>query len=85
MPGGITGLELFQRFKQTKATLKAIVSSGYSMELATANVPTGPDLAYLSKPYEIATLAAAVRRCLDQARAERTGKSGAPFPAPPAV
>lgn len=85
MPGGINGMELFRRFKQTKATLKAIVTSGYSQDLATSNVRTEPDLAFLSKPYEITTLAVAVRKCLDQAHAERTGKSGAPFPAPPSI
>ncbi len=85
MPGGITGLELFRRFKQTKPALKAIVSSGYSLELATSNTPTGPDIAYLSKPYQITTLGIAVRKCLDQTQVERTGKSGAPFPAPPSA
>jgi two-component system cell cycle sensor histidine kinase/response regulator CckA len=85
MPGGITGLDLFRRFKQTKANLKAIVSSGYSLELATSNVPPGPDIAFLSKPYEITTLAIAVRKCLDQTQAERTGRSATPFPAPPSA
>ncbi|HUL53965.1 MAG TPA: PAS domain S-box protein [Opitutaceae bacterium] len=85
MPGGITGLELFRQFKRAKPALKAIVSSGYSLELATSNVPTGPDLAFLSKPYEITTLALAVRTSLDQALVERTGRSAAPVPDPPAV
>jgi len=85
MPGGITGLDLFRRFKQAKPALKAIVSSGYSLELATSNLPTGPDIAFLSKPYEVTTLAVAVRKCLDQTTAERTGRSAAPFPAPPTV
>ena len=67
MPGGLTGLDLFKRFKQEKTALKAILSSGYSSRLASTGLPTEPDITYLSKPYNVTTLATVVRQCLDQA------------------
>jgi DNA-binding NtrC family response regulator len=67
MPGSITGLELFERFKRTKATLKGIISSGYSDEIVKSGGRIDPGITFLAKPYNIKTLASTVRNCLDQA------------------
>lgn len=66
MPEGMNGLELTERLKDLKPGLKAIISSGYSAEIAQAGVPSRPGVDYLPKPYEAKTLAAAVRSCLDR-------------------
>jgi two-component system cell cycle sensor histidine kinase/response regulator CckA len=67
MPGGVTGMDLFERFKRTKATLKGIISSGYSEEILKSQELVIPGLTFLPKPYAVKTLAGAVRNCLDQA------------------
>jgi PAS domain S-box-containing protein len=68
MPGGITGMDLFERFKQAKASLKGVISSGYSTEefLKSRELVT-PGLTFLPKPYNVRTLAGTVRNCLDEA------------------
>ena len=67
MPGGVSGLELAERLRQTRPTLPVIISSGYSLEMVRLAAPQQPDVAHLPKPYEIGTLARLVRACLDQA------------------
>jgi CheY-like chemotaxis protein len=67
MPGGLTGMDLFERFKRTKPTLKGVISSGYSSEdFLKSRESIGRDLAFLAKPYNVRPLAATVRNCLDQ-------------------
>jgi PAS domain S-box-containing protein len=67
MPGGLTGMDLFGQLKQSKATLKGIISSGYSQAIVKSRTGMPPGLTFLPKPYNIKTLAGAVRACLDQA------------------
>jgi DNA-binding NtrC family response regulator len=67
MPGGTSGLELYERLKQAKPTLRVIVSSGYSDEIGRLGVSVNPVLVFLPKPYDMKTLADTVRRCLDRA------------------
>jgi CheY-like chemotaxis protein len=67
MPGGMTGMDLFERLKQRKATLKGVISSGYSEEIVKAQGLMTPGLAFLPKPYNVRTLAGTVRNCLDEA------------------
>jgi CheY-like chemotaxis protein len=67
MPNGITGLDLAERFRQTKPGLKVIVTSGYSVDLRKTGVSGGSGFMYLAKPYEMKNLAAIVRNCLDGA------------------
>ncbi|MDD2763594.1 MAG: ATP-binding protein [Opitutaceae bacterium] len=71
MPGGMTGMELFERFKRTKATLKGIISSGYSEEIMKSQGLMDPGVIFLPKPYDVKVLAGTVRRCLDQAGLHR--------------
>lgn len=65
MPEGMTGLELAERLRAFKPSLKAIISSGYSSEIAETKVLAHAGLVYLPKPYDIRALAEVVRRCLD--------------------
>ncbi len=65
MPEGMTGLELSERLCRQKPGLKVIIMSGYSPEAALGELPRRPGLAYLSKPFELATFARTVRECLD--------------------
>jgi two-component system, cell cycle sensor histidine kinase and response regulator CckA len=67
MPGGMTGMDLFERFKQTKASLKVVISSGYSEEIVKSQGPLGAGVSFLPKPYDSTTLARTVRHCLDSA------------------
>jgi CheY-like chemotaxis protein len=66
MPEGMTGLELAKRLREDKSGLKVIVSSGYSLEMSSQGAPTGQKTAFLAKPYEMPSLTATVRRCLDE-------------------
>jgi two-component system, cell cycle sensor histidine kinase and response regulator CckA len=67
MPGGMSGMELFERLKQAKTTLKGIVSSGYSDEILEAQEVLSPGVTFLPKPYDVKALVSTVRSCLDQA------------------
>jgi signal transduction histidine kinase/ligand-binding sensor domain-containing protein/CheY-like chemotaxis protein len=67
MPNGITGLDLAERFRQTKPGLKVIITSGYSVDLRKAGASGKSGFMYLAKPYEMRNLAAIVRNCLDGA------------------
>jgi DNA-binding NtrC family response regulator len=64
----MTGMDLFERFRRTKATLKGVVSTGYSSEeFLKSRELTTPGLTFLPKPYDVRTLAGTVRNCLDHA------------------
>jgi len=67
MPEGISGKDLAERFRKEKSRLKIIISSGYSDETWQHGAPTGQGMIFLPKPYQLATLAEAVRECLDDA------------------
>jgi two-component system, cell cycle sensor histidine kinase and response regulator CckA len=66
MPEGISGLELADRLREKKKTLKVIVSSGYSPDMIQLGASTSQRVTFLAKPYQLATLAQTVRRCLDE-------------------
>ena len=66
MPEGMTGLELAQRLRLEKPDLKVVISSGYNVEMLSQNAPANQRVTYLSKPYQLATLASEVRQCLDE-------------------
>lgn len=65
MPEGVTGLEVARHLCALKPSLKVIISSGYSADLAQKGIGSNPGLVYLPKPYEAKTLAKVVRDCLD--------------------
>jgi len=67
MPGGMSGLDLYESLKESKPRLQGIISSGYSDEIIKSGVSANPWLVFLPKPYDMKTLADTVRRCLDRA------------------
>ncbi|MBI5690618.1 MAG: PAS domain S-box protein [Verrucomicrobia bacterium] len=64
MPEGINGLELIEHLRRLKPGLKAILSSGYSTEIARPGVLAQAGVVYLPKPYEATVLAETVQRAL---------------------
>jgi signal transduction histidine kinase/ActR/RegA family two-component response regulator len=69
MPNGMSGLVLAERLWSTKPSLKIIIMSGYSSEMATNGSASRVEFTYLAKPFELDTLAETVRRCLGEAHA----------------
>ena len=65
MPGGVTGIDLAERFRHLKPGLPVIISSGYSADLLKRGEFSPRGMHFLSKPYDMETLAAVVRNCLD--------------------
>ena len=66
MPEEMTGLELAEQLRQTQANLKVIISSGYNVEMTALDEAAARGIVGLTKPYQVETLAATVRKCLDQ-------------------
>jgi PAS domain S-box-containing protein len=66
MPGGVTGLDLAERLRQFKPTLKVLISSGYSQDLLQhgGGLPAG--MRFLAKPYYPNILARTIREFLDE-------------------
>jgi signal transduction histidine kinase/CheY-like chemotaxis protein len=69
MPNGINGLTLAERLWSSKPSLKIIIMSGYSSEIATNGSASRVEFTYLAKPFELQTLAETVRGCLGAAHA----------------
>jgi two-component system cell cycle sensor histidine kinase/response regulator CckA len=65
MPGGVTGLDLAEQFRQFKPALKVIISTGYSPDLVDLGKHTPPGIHLLLKPYKREVLLSLVRECLD--------------------
>jgi PAS domain S-box-containing protein len=65
MPEGMTGLEVVEQLQADKPDLRAIISSGYSAEIARMGVANRTGVAYLPKPSDANTMADMVRKCLD--------------------
>lgn len=65
MPEGITGLDLADRLCREKHTLKVLLISGYTLELAQQGLPANANISYLAKPFTGRVLSKAVRDCLD--------------------
>ena len=66
MPEGMTGLELSERLRCKKPSLKVVITSGYSDELSVQDRRAAAGITFLAKPYEGEILARIVRQCLDQ-------------------
>lgn len=65
MPAGLSGVELTEELRREDPTLKVILSSGYSPELARHTGPIPVDVTSLPKPCAPVEMARVVRRCLD--------------------
>jgi len=66
MPEGISGIDLAERLLDDRPDLKIIFTSGYNSNELNAELLTRSQTRFLQKPYTHATLAHAVRECLDQ-------------------
>ena len=66
MPGGISGQDLAERFREEKQGLKVILSSGYSPETVGQRFQSEATPVLLQKPYRLEELSRTVRDCLDQ-------------------
>jgi len=65
MPKGLSGLELAEKLWEFKPSLKVIIMSGYSTEIAKENREGNRNYTFLAKPFAIKTLSEIVRGCLD--------------------
>jgi two-component system, cell cycle sensor histidine kinase and response regulator CckA len=63
MPGKMTGLQLIERLRHEKPSLRAIICSGYS---GIQSIPASVGIDVLAKPFETSVLLRTVRRCLDE-------------------
>ena len=66
MPEGMSGLDLAEKFKKEKPSLKVIISRGYNLELAGQGKPSSDGIVYFQKPYEFEDLSKIIRDCLDR-------------------
>ena len=62
---GLTGLELAQRLRRERPSLKVVIMSGHILEHGLETVPAQEKILYLQKPFAATTLASTIRRCLD--------------------
>lgn len=69
MPKGMTGLDVVEKLRSLKPGLKAIISSGYSLDLAHPDGKPDPTIRFLPKPYPPSALARLLRDCFDEVRA----------------
>jgi signal transduction histidine kinase/PAS domain-containing protein/ActR/RegA family two-component response regulator len=75
MPDGMNGIELAERLRRSRPSLKVIYTSGYLADVSRDDIPSRDTDAYLAKPFSLPELARLVRRTLD-AR-EPTGREEA--------
>jgi PAS domain S-box-containing protein len=66
MPGGLSGIDLANRLRAEKRSLRIIISSGYAAIMSNPDLLASQGVVALAKPYDAAVLARAVRSCLDQ-------------------
>jgi len=65
MPGGMNGLEVARQARQIRPELKVILTSGYAANGAVHRGIAEQDAHWISKPYDLASLAQKVREALD--------------------
>jgi CheY-like chemotaxis protein len=64
LPGGIGGIEVLRQMQAIDPGVNAIVSSGYSGDVAVAEYTKHGFKASLSKPYLLKEMSAAVKRAM---------------------
>jgi CheY-like chemotaxis protein len=65
MPG-MNGRELFDQLRAIEPSLRALVSTGYSIEGAVSDLMTQGCKGYIQKPFSLKVLAKEIRRILDE-------------------
>ena len=63
LPGQLTGLELAEKLRESKPSLKIILSSSYSAEMVDDGRLSSGNIRYLQKPYRIEAMSRAIRNC----------------------
>jgi PAS domain S-box-containing protein len=66
LPGGMNGRQLADEAKRRRARLKVLFASGYARNAIVHHGRLDPGVELLSKPYSFGTLAARVRRVMDE-------------------
>lgn len=65
MPGGMSGLELVEQFRETHPETPVLMTTGYNEDLV-ADIPRGSNLDVIGKPYRREQLADRIRAALDR-------------------
>jgi two-component system cell cycle sensor histidine kinase/response regulator CckA len=65
MPGGLSGREMIERFRNDRPDLKVIYCSGYSDEVLGTASPFRATANFLEKPFGVGVFLQRVRECLD--------------------
>jgi FixJ family two-component response regulator len=67
MPGGLTGIDVANRFVAERPELPVLYISGYAPEYARKRFQIGADVNFLEKPFEISNFRKTIRKILDSA------------------
>jgi two-component system cell cycle sensor histidine kinase/response regulator CckA len=67
MPGGLTGIDVANRFVAERPDLPVLYISGYAPEYARKRFQIGADVNFLEKPFEISHFRKTIRKILDSA------------------
>ena len=65
MPGGLTGLDLADKLRETQPNLKVIIASGYSADIVNQGVLTAKHIIRIQKPCPLEALSKVIRQCLE--------------------
>ncbi len=65
MPGDVSGQELLHQLRSDKPSLKCLLVSGYSRDLAESGIAQTHETSFMAKPLEPQALAQRIRACLD--------------------
>ncbi len=66
MPGGVSGWDLVKDLRERRPSLKVILTSGYSPEVAGAEMNLEKGQHYIQKPSPMKVLFQTIRECLDE-------------------
>jgi len=72
MPGGMSGLELSEIFRQRRPDVPILMTTGYNDDLV-ADIPRGSRLDVIGKPYRREELADRIRTALDRPQVDHAG------------
>jgi len=75
MPGGMSGLELVERFRELRPDTPILMTTGYNEDLV-ADIPRGSQLDVIGKPYRREELADRVRIALDRRSSQNRAVEG---------
>jgi signal transduction histidine kinase/CheY-like chemotaxis protein len=67
MPGGLTGLQLAEKFLEQRPALPIVITSGYSVDDISEKISGNRNIRFVQKPYSPSALAQAIRDGLDAA------------------